>query len=162
MGSLPGGGVCPVEGGSGCLPSLPWWGGGRGRGGLVHLKTLVTCLGSQGTLCPCSLLMIRVGRPWNLLLLLVGPGPFSLMHPASSNKSSSEGDTTLINVNWIRNIKSQSKKMGANKSQCVILHICLVSWAALCLRLSGKNRQISYLSSRNAALIFCCCKKKIT
>ena len=68
----------------------------------------------------------------------------------------------LINVNWIRNIKSQSKKMGANKSQCVMLHICLVRWAALCLRLSGKNRQISYLSSRNAALIFCCCKKKIT
>jgi hypothetical protein len=49
--------------------------GGRGRGGLWHLRTLVTCLGSQGTLCPCSLLMIRVGRPWNLLLLLVGPGP---------------------------------------------------------------------------------------
>jgi len=67
--------------------------GGRGRGGLWHLKTLVTCLGSQGTLCPCSLLMIRVGRPWNLLLLLMGPGPISLMHPARSNKSSSEGDT---------------------------------------------------------------------
>jgi hypothetical protein len=34
MGSLPGGGVCPVEGGGGFLPSLPWWGGGgeRGRG----------------------------------------------------------------------------------------------------------------------------------
>ena len=67
--------------------------GGRGRGGLWHLKTLVTCLGSQGSLCPCSLLMIRVGRPWNLLLLLVGPGPISLMHSARSNKSSSEVDT---------------------------------------------------------------------
>jgi hypothetical protein len=38
--------------------------------------------------------MIRVGRPWNLLLLLVGPGPISLMHSARSNKSS-EGDTTV-------------------------------------------------------------------
>jgi hypothetical protein len=32
MGSLLGGGGCPVEGGRGSLPSLPWWGGG-GRGG---------------------------------------------------------------------------------------------------------------------------------
>jgi hypothetical protein len=39
--------------------------------------------------------MIRVGRPWNLLLLLGGPGPISLMHSARSNKSSSEGDTGL-------------------------------------------------------------------
>jgi hypothetical protein len=37
--------------------------------------------------------MIRVGRPWNLMLLLEGPGPFSLMHLARSNKSSSQGDT---------------------------------------------------------------------
>ena len=28
MSSLLGGGVCPLEGGGGCLPSLPWWGGG--------------------------------------------------------------------------------------------------------------------------------------
>ena len=70
--------------------------GGRGRGGLWHLKTLVTCLWSQGTLCPCSFLMIRVGRPWNLLLLLMGPGPYSLMHLARSNKSSSEGDTVCL------------------------------------------------------------------
>jgi hypothetical protein len=97
MSSLPGGGVCPVEGGGGCLYSAQLaLMGGRGKGGLWHLKTLVTCLGSQGTLCPCSLLMIRVGRPWNLLLLLVGPGPFSLMHSARSNKSSSEGDTSCL------------------------------------------------------------------
>ncbi len=33
-GSFLGGGVCPVEGGSGSLPSLPWWGGGgEGRRG---------------------------------------------------------------------------------------------------------------------------------
>ena len=74
MGSLPGGGVCPVEGVVGVCPACPGGGGERERG-LWHLKTLVTCLGSQGTLCPCSVLMIRVGRPWNLLLLLVGPGP---------------------------------------------------------------------------------------
>jgi len=76
-------GVCPACPGE----------GGRGRGG-IGTSTLVTCLGSQGTLCPCSSLMIRVGRPWNLLLLVVGPGPISLMHSARSNKSSSEGDTT--------------------------------------------------------------------
>ncbi len=29
--------------------------------------------------------MTRVGRPWTLLLLLVGPGPISLMHSARSN-----------------------------------------------------------------------------
>ncbi len=91
MSSLLGGGVCPLEGGGGCLPSSPWW-GGRGRGG-IGTSTLVTCLGSQGTLCPCSPLMIKVSRPWNLLLLLVGPGPISLMHSARSNKSSSKGDT---------------------------------------------------------------------
>jgi hypothetical protein len=32
MGSLLGGGVCPVEAGGGSLPSLPWW-GGEGEGG---------------------------------------------------------------------------------------------------------------------------------
>jgi hypothetical protein len=93
MSSLLGEGGCPQERGGGGLPSLPWWGGGgRGRGG-IGTPALVTCLGSQGTLCPCSSLMTRVGRPWTLLLLLVGPGPTSLMHSARSNKSSSEGDT---------------------------------------------------------------------
>ncbi len=69
--------------------------GGEGGGG-IGTSTLVTCLGSQGTLCPCSPLMTRVGRPWTLLLLLVGPGPISLMHSARSNKSSSEGDTHYV------------------------------------------------------------------
>jgi hypothetical protein len=87
------------EGGCWVSAQLALMGGERERG-LWHLKTLVTCLGSQGTLCPCSLLMIRVGRPWNLLLLLMGPGPFSLMHSARSNKSSSEGDTTPIQGNY--------------------------------------------------------------
>ncbi len=83
-----------------------WWesaqlvlmGGERERGAVAP-QTLVTCLGSQGTLCPCSPLMIWVGRPWNLLLLLVGPGPISVMHSARSNKSSSEGDTKTFNEN---------------------------------------------------------------
>jgi len=77
MGSLLGGGVCPVEGGGGFLPSLPWW--GRGRGGAGAPQILITCPGLQGTLCPCSLFMIRVGRPWNPLLLLMGPRSSSLM-----------------------------------------------------------------------------------
>ncbi len=37
--------------------------------------------------------MIRVGRPWNLLLLLMGPRPSSLLHSTRSDKSSPEGDT---------------------------------------------------------------------
>ncbi len=35
MSSFLGEGVCPVEGGSGSQPSLPWWGAG-GEGGLMH------------------------------------------------------------------------------------------------------------------------------
>jgi hypothetical protein len=79
----------------GVCPACPDGGGEEGEGGRggIGTSTLVTCLGSQGTLCPCSPLMTRVGRPWTLLLLLVGPGPISLMHSARSNKSSSEGDT---------------------------------------------------------------------
>ena len=52
---------------------------GRGRGGAGAPQILITCPGLQGTLCPCSLFMIRVGRPWNLLLLLMGPRSSSLM-----------------------------------------------------------------------------------
>jgi hypothetical protein len=37
MSSLLGGGVCSLEGGGGCLPSLPWWGGERERG-IWHLN----------------------------------------------------------------------------------------------------------------------------
>ena len=44
MGSLLGGGVCPVEGGGGSLPSLPWWGGESETGGL-DLKSLSPALG---------------------------------------------------------------------------------------------------------------------
>jgi hypothetical protein len=48
MSSLLGGGVCPLEGGGGCLPACPD-GGGEGEG-VYGTSTLVTCLGSQGTL----------------------------------------------------------------------------------------------------------------
>jgi hypothetical protein len=55
----------------GLSPACPDGGGGRERGVVApqnpgHLPWATS---------PCSLLMIRVGRPWNLLLLLVGPGP---------------------------------------------------------------------------------------
>jgi hypothetical protein len=79
MSSLLGGGVCPLEGGGGALPSLPWWGGGDGERGAGAGQMLITCPGSKGTLCPCSLLMIRVGRSWNPLLLLTGPRSSSLL-----------------------------------------------------------------------------------
>ena len=37
MSSLLGGRGCPQEGGGGGLPSLPWWGGSGGEGGLAPL-----------------------------------------------------------------------------------------------------------------------------
>ncbi len=77
MGSLLGGGVCPVEGVVGLCPACP--GGGERERGVGAPQILITCPGLQGTLCPCSLFMIRVGRPWNLLLLLMGPRSSSLM-----------------------------------------------------------------------------------
>ncbi len=64
-----------------------WWvsaqpalvvGGERERGAGAP-QILITCPKLQGTLCPCSLFMIRVGRPWNPLLLLMGPRSSSLM-----------------------------------------------------------------------------------
>ncbi len=61
----------------GLCPACPD-GGERGR--VVGAgQILITCPGSQGTLCPCSLLMIRVGRSWNPLLLPPGPRSSSLM-----------------------------------------------------------------------------------
>ncbi len=47
-------------------------GGGEGEGGF-GTSTLVTCLESQGTLCPCFSLMIRVGRSWNSPAVANGP-----------------------------------------------------------------------------------------
>ncbi len=81
-----------MEGGRGSLPSLPCGGGGE-RGGLVHPALSPASLERGHRCTSCSLLMIRVGRPLNLLLLLMGPGPSSLLHSTRSNKSSYEGDT---------------------------------------------------------------------
>ncbi len=51
-------------------------GGGEGRRGVGGTQHPVTCPPWGGyRVLPWSDLMIRVGRPWNLLLLLVGPGP---------------------------------------------------------------------------------------
>ncbi len=60
-----------------CAGLLLSWEGERGW----CTQILITCPGLQGTLCPCSLFMIRVGRPWNPLLLLMGPRSSSLMTP---------------------------------------------------------------------------------
>ena len=75
MGSLLGGGVCLWRGVVGLCPACPGGGGGERERGAGAPQILITCPGLQGTPCPCSLFMIRVGRPWNLLLLLMGPGP---------------------------------------------------------------------------------------
>jgi hypothetical protein len=51
---------------------LALMGGERGR--VVGAgQILITCPGSQGTLCPCSLLMVRVGRSWNSPAVANGP-----------------------------------------------------------------------------------------
>jgi hypothetical protein len=84
-GSFLGGGVCPVEGGSGSLTRLLRWGGGRGEGG-SGTQLPVTCLSRGGyRVLPWSDLMIRIGRPWNPLLLFIGPGPSLLLHSTRSN-----------------------------------------------------------------------------
>jgi hypothetical protein len=62
--------------------------GGRGRGGLVHPKILITCPGSQGTSCPCSLFMIRVEDPGSSFMLCLGPGPPSLLCMTRANEKS--------------------------------------------------------------------------
>jgi len=51
-------------------------GGGEGEKGGSGPQLPVTCLSRGGyRVLPWSDLMIRVGRPWNLLLMWVGPGP---------------------------------------------------------------------------------------
>jgi hypothetical protein len=66
---------CPEGGGGG--------GGGKGVSGTQHPATCF--LGRGYKVPPWSDLMIRVARPWNLLLLLLGPGPSSLLHSTRSN-----------------------------------------------------------------------------
>ncbi len=47
---------------------------GEERGRVVGAgQILVTCPGSQGTLCPCSPLVVRVGRSWNSPAVANGP-----------------------------------------------------------------------------------------
>ena len=83
-GTQAGGGVCPLKGGGRVFcPGCP--GGGGGRGGLVLPRILVTCPGSQGTSCPCSLFMIRVEVPGSSFMLCLGPGPSSLLHLTRAN-----------------------------------------------------------------------------
>jgi hypothetical protein len=60
-------------------------GGGGGEKGGSGTQFPVTCLSMGGyRVLPWSDLMIRVGRPWNLLLLLMGPGPSSLLHSTNT------------------------------------------------------------------------------
>jgi hypothetical protein len=64
------------SGGGWCVSAqLALMGGGGGeRGRVVGAgQILITCPGSQGTLCPCSLLMARVGRSWNSPAVANGP-----------------------------------------------------------------------------------------
>ncbi len=76
-------GVYLKGGGRGFCPGC--CGGGGGRGGLVHLRIRITCPGSQGTSCPCSLFMIRVEVPGSSFMLCLGPGPPSLLHLTRAN-----------------------------------------------------------------------------
>jgi hypothetical protein len=70
--------------------------GGRGRGGLVHPRILITCPGSQGTSCPCSLFMIRVEVPGSSFMLCLGPGPPSLLCMTRANEKSPYAGGTLL------------------------------------------------------------------
>ncbi len=105
-GTQTGGGVCPLKGGGrGFCPGCPG-GGGGGRGRLVHPRILITCPGSQGTSCPCSLFMIRVEVPGSSFMLCLGPGPPSLLHLTRANAEKQyAGDT---------NNKKQKQKLTKN------------------------------------------------
>ncbi len=62
-----------MEGGRGSLPSLPCWGGGGG-GGASAPSPLSPASPMRGyRVLSCSVLMIRVGGPWNFLLVVEGP-----------------------------------------------------------------------------------------
>ena len=90
-------GVSSERGWEGVLSWLPWWGGGRG--GLVLPRILVTCPGSQGTSCPCSLFMIRVEVPGSSFMLCLGPGPPSLLHLTRANAEKPyAGDTATVEI----------------------------------------------------------------
>jgi hypothetical protein len=63
-----------MSSGGGCWVSaqLALMGGKRERGAGAG-QIPITCPGSQGTLCPCFLLMIRVDRTWNSPAVANGP-----------------------------------------------------------------------------------------
>ncbi len=94
-GTLAGGGVKYLKrvGGGSALVALM---GGRGRGGLVHPKILITCPGSQGTSCPCSLFMIRVEDPGSSFMSCLGPGPPSLLCMTRANEKSPYAGGTVV------------------------------------------------------------------
>ncbi len=75
---LGGGGYALWRGVVGPCPACPDGGGGEKGGRCTQFP--VTCLSRGGyRVLPWSDLMIRVGRPWNLLLMWVGPGPPGLI-----------------------------------------------------------------------------------
>jgi len=90
-------GVYLKGGGRGFCPGCPG-GGGRGRGGLVHPRILITCPGSQGTSCPCSLFMIRVEFPGSSFMLCLGPGPPSLLHLTRANAEKPYAGDTVVQL----------------------------------------------------------------
>ena len=97
-GTQAGGGVCPLKGGGRVFcPGCP--GGGGGRGGLVLPRILVTCPGSQGTSCPCSLFMIRVEVPGSSFMLCLGPVPPSLLHLTRANAEKPYAGDTPVKIN---------------------------------------------------------------
>ncbi len=103
LGTQAGGrGVYLKGGGRGFCPGCP--GGGGGRGGLVLPRILITCPGSQGTSCLCSLFMIRVEVPGSSFMLCLGPGPPSLLHLTRANAEKPyAGDTERYPERALRN-----------------------------------------------------------
>jgi hypothetical protein len=59
----------------GLCPACPDGGGEGGRGVVAPSSLTPASPGGGYRVLPWSDLMIRVGRPWNLLLMWVGPGP---------------------------------------------------------------------------------------
>ncbi len=82
----------------GLCPACPD-GGGEGRRGASAPSSLSSASPEGGyRVLPWSDLMIKVNRPWNLLLLWVGPGPSSLLHSTRPNKIVIRSDTEIFIV----------------------------------------------------------------